>query len=289
MRSTPCRPLLINYPAFVVNIQMELMFVGFEVITVDLAFWQEFINRKSREWKLDVKRAEIKGFFEGGRTLRNSLPSRFQIVPSDRLAEDGRVYQKGFLHVYETLSKLREAGDAPQGLTYEHPFELHVFGDLKHYKFHYRFFYLSSPIKASSISSQNYEVEITVVDPCSRDGELGLPVANEIHNRIHTYPSVVKLIIQRQAESKVLFVKVEATSTNLQSFISTELKAADLSAALDPEKLSEEAARLNLNLMTWRMVPGLDLDIISNKRYLILGSGTLGCNILRGLIVRHTS
>ena len=58
----------------------------------------------------------------------------------------------------------------------------------------------------------------------------------------------------------------------------------NLKASLDPEKLAESAVDLNLKLMKWRLVPELDLVGISAARCLLLGSGTLGCNVARCLL-----
>uniref|UniRef100_A0A914RF57 Uncharacterized protein n=1 Tax=Parascaris equorum TaxID=6256 RepID=A0A914RF57_PAREQ len=44
-------------------------------------------------------------------------------------------------------------------------------------------------------------------------------------------------------------------------------------------RLVDEGVRLNLSLIRWRLVPEIDLQRFSNLRCLILGSGTLGCNI----------
>jgi len=46
---------------------------------------------------------------------------------------------------------------------------------------------------------------------------------------------------------------------------------------LDPKVISENAVDLNLKLMKWRMMPGLDLDILKESKCLLLGSGSLGC------------
>lgn len=46
----------------------------------------------------------------------------------------------------------------------------------------------------------------------------------------------------------------------------------------------EESANLNLKLMRWRQVPSINLDIFIKLRTLIIGSGTLGCNLSRALL-----
>jgi molybdopterin/thiamine biosynthesis adenylyltransferase len=67
-------------------------------------------------------------------------------------------------------------------------------------------------------------------------------------------------------------------------------RRADLRAVYDTTHIADEAARLNLELMRWRMLPELDLRRIESTRCLLLGAGTLGCHIARDLLawgVRH--
>jgi molybdopterin/thiamine biosynthesis adenylyltransferase len=67
-------------------------------------------------------------------------------------------------------------------------------------------------------------------------------------------------------------------------------RRADLRGAFDPAATADQAARLNLELMRWRMLPSLDLAGIDALKCLILGAGTLGCHIARDLLawgVRH--
>jgi ubiquitin-like modifier-activating enzyme ATG7 len=62
-------------------------------------------------------------------------------------------------------------------------------------------------------------------------------------------------------------------------------RVVDMSDTMNSEKLAESAVSLNLKLMKWRIAPDINLDVIRNQRCLLLGSGTLGCNVARGLLV----
>ena len=53
---------------------------------------------------------------------------------------------------------------------------------------------------------------------------------------------------------------------------------------MDPIRLGESAVDLNLKLMHWRVMPSLDLSQLQNSKCLLLGSGTLGCNVSRCLL-----
>ncbi|GHJ84564.1 hypothetical protein NliqN6_0966 [Naganishia liquefaciens] len=61
-------------------------------------------------------------------------------------------------------------------------------------------------------------------------------------------------------------------------------RIADLSSTMDPKRLAEQAVDLNLKLMRWRIMPALDLEKIAGIRCLLLGAGTLGCYVARGLL-----
>ena len=57
-----------------------------------------------------------------------------------------------------------------------------------------------------------------------------------------------------------------------------------LIALLLLHRLAESSVDLNLKLMRWRLLPSLDLDTIAQTSCLLLGSGTLGCNVARCLL-----
>jgi ubiquitin-like modifier-activating enzyme ATG7 len=57
-----------------------------------------------------------------------------------------------------------------------------------------------------------------------------------------------------------------------------------MSNSMNTEKLAESAVNLNLKLMKWRIAPDINLEIIKNQKCLLLGSGTLGCNVARCLM-----
>lgn len=58
----------------------------------------------------------------------------------------------------------------------------------------------------------------------------------------------------------------------------------NLSASMDPKRLAESAVGLNLSLMRWRLLPVIDLPKIAATKCLLIGSGTLGCNVARLLL-----
>lgn len=55
------------------------------------------------------------------------------------------------------------------------------------------------------------------------------------------------------------------------------------------KRLAESSVDLNLKLMRWRLVPSLNLEAIRGTRCLLLGAGTLGCNVARCLMVSAIS
>lgn len=61
-------------------------------------------------------------------------------------------------------------------------------------------------------------------------------------------------------------------------------RSVNLRPLLDPNHLAIQAADLNLRLMKWRMIPELNVERLQSTKVLLIGAGTLGCNVARVLL-----
>lgn len=61
-------------------------------------------------------------------------------------------------------------------------------------------------------------------------------------------------------------------------------QSVDLSSLMDKRAIVAAASKLNLELMTWRIVPDLNLQKFAELKVAIVGSGTLGCMVSRLLL-----
>ena len=61
-------------------------------------------------------------------------------------------------------------------------------------------------------------------------------------------------------------------------------RSVNLRPLLDSSHLAIQAADLNLKLMKWRMIPNLQVELLQSTKVLLIGAGTLGCNVARVLL-----
>ena len=61
-------------------------------------------------------------------------------------------------------------------------------------------------------------------------------------------------------------------------------RSVNLRPLLDANHLAIQAADLNLKLMKWRMIPNLQVEQLQSTKVLLIGAGTLGCNVARVLL-----
>lgn len=58
----------------------------------------------------------------------------------------------------------------------------------------------------------------------------------------------------------------------------------NLASSMDPKQLVLSAVDLNVKLMRWRVAPRLDTNLLARAKCLLIGAGTLGCNVARSLL-----
>ncbi|XP_004466412.1 ubiquitin-like modifier-activating enzyme ATG7 isoform X2 [Dasypus novemcinctus] len=161
---------------------------------------------------------------------------------------------------------------------------------------------------------QRAKITVGVYDPCNLAQYPGWPLRNFLVLAAHRWSSSVQSVEvlcfrdrtmqgARDVTHSILFeVKLPemAFSPDCPKAVGWEKnqkggmgpRMVNLSECMDPKRLAESSVDLNLKLMCWRLVPTLDLDKVVSVKCLLLGAGTLGCNVARTLMgwgVRHVT
>ncbi|EAU81046.2 autophagy protein 7 [Coprinopsis cinerea okayama7 len=145
---------------------------------------------------------------------------------------------------------------------------------------------------------------IGFIDPSADPANPGWPLRNLLAYLRALHPeSTSELTVLRWRDTQnsklgVVTLNVEGTSNatpsvderpsavgwerNPQGKLGARL--ADLGPMMDPTRLAAQAVDLNLKLMRWRILPQLDLEKVRDTKCLLLGAGTLGCYVARGLM-----
>ena len=153
---------------------------------------------------------------------------------------------------------------------------------------------LLSEIHSLSLDD-NETLQFGFVDPSCQSSSPGWPLRNFLALLKQTGQKSVSVIAFRQSPTDCLVCSVtfsSSHSTEMPKVVGWELGTANTSAPrvvnlasmMDPVALAESAVHLNLKLMKWRILPDLDLLTIKNSKVLLLGAGTLGCYVARGLL-----
>lgn len=61
-------------------------------------------------------------------------------------------------------------------------------------------------------------------------------------------------------------------------------RSMNLKTVMDESIIAQQSVDLNLKLMRWRLLPDLNIELLSNTKCLLLGAGTLGCTVSRTLM-----
>ncbi|KAK7194447.1 Ubiquitin-like modifier-activating enzyme ATG7 [Novymonas esmeraldas] len=77
----------------------------------------------------------------------------------------------------------------------------------------------------------------------------------------------------------------EFPSLKVSGWRKKRVEALDLGSLIDPVQRADSDSRFNLELMKWRVLPSLALEPIAGCKALLLGTGTLGCNVARNLLM----
>ena len=175
-------------------------------------------------------------------------------------------------------------------------------------------------MKAACVEGE--EIWLTVVDPSERSGNPGWLLRNALAlARYHwcstpgstTTTVQVPVLCYREGrhpgaegiEGSVVFhvtislaeegepcPKTSGWEANEKKGNKPAPRVADLGTTMDPARLAESAADLNLELMRWRALPSLDLPKLQATKCLLVGAGTLGCQVARNLMawgIRHVT
>lgn len=148
------------------------------------------------------------------------------------------------------------------------------------------------------ISEAKPDSTFVVIDPSTTD-ELGWPCHILSYAIAKTFKTTQFKLLRLNCKPMLCTVSVPETAlttvfgdglANFQSkFYGWRLNKkkpffVDLSATMDPLSLFTSASYLNLRLMKWRMAPQLDVDKFREQKVLLIGCGTLGCNVSRDLL-----
>ena len=280
---------------------------------IAFVFWQTLRHNIINTWKLDSSKKSIYGFVSNSSVLEvNDLSFSETDTPSDNRVRRGDLILCNTAHEFKTRDKqslLETTAD----------FCLLIYPNIKDSQFLYWFGFPAEVLRVDSAAVCDIYTWRVLdfkqsVDAIPYERKFPFPVWRSGDN--YAFPwfarrALARLsadasrrsdepLILRCSDDVLLTVHVApaGTAASTRTTIGWEPdsrgvmcpRRADLRSAFDPVVIADQAARLNLELMRWRMLPGLDLDGLGGLKCLLIGAGTLGCHIARDLVawgVRH--
>ena len=107
----------------------------------------------------------------------------------------------------------------------------------------------------------------------------------DVQSKRHEAKSrILHLETERDAWSAETTEMPKVTGWERNSLGKVQPKVTNLAQYMDPQLLADQSVDLNLKLMKWRIAPDLDLEKIKETKCLLLGAGTLGTFVSRGLM-----
>ncbi|KAI8911106.1 hypothetical protein EDD86DRAFT_246442 [Gorgonomyces haynaldii] len=135
---------------------------------------------------------------------------------------------------------------------------------------------------------------IGFLDPSLNEKAPGWPLRNYLLmiQRQFKLTKVSVLCLRQKGTSLILNVTMPLFSSEFPKHVGWEKgilgkpapRVIDLAPLMDPNILAATAVDLNLKLMRWRILPDLDLEKVAGAKCLLLGAGTLGSYVARGLL-----